>query len=113
MLRKRAGAAENALMETYVSVIGDYVHPRQHANRKAFSKSDLEVLEWVAKTFGKMSAASVRKASHAEAPWLKSDDCCPIDYALFFEGRPEAEGVRELAEAEQESRDLLRPYVAR
>src|SRR5712692_1373973 len=38
ILRGRAAAPENALLEKYVSVIGDSVHPRQQANRKVFSK---------------------------------------------------------------------------
>ncbi len=113
MLRGKASAAENALLEKYVSVIGDSVHPKQPANRRVLSKSDIEILEWVVKSYGRLSAASLRSKTHAEAPWSRSDDCCPIDYALFFEGRPEAEHVKALAEAEQESRDLLRPYAAR
>jgi hypothetical protein len=71
------------------------------------------VLEWVVKKYGRWSASALWKETHAEAPWRESEDKCPIDYALFFEGRPEAEGVKDLAEQEQESRDLLRPYVAR
>ena len=33
MLRGRTQATENALLEKYVSVIGDSVHPKQPANR--------------------------------------------------------------------------------
>jgi uncharacterized phage-associated protein len=113
MLRSKAAASENALLEKYVSVIGNSVRPEQRANRKVFSKSEFEVLEWVVKTYGKMSARALRERTHAETPWRKSDDNCPIDYALFFEDRPGTEEVKELAQAEQESRDLLRPYVAR
>lgn len=113
MLRGRAPATDTALLEKYVSVIGDAVHPKQHPNRKVFSKSDLEVLELVVKEYGGMSPSALRSKTHNEAPWLKSEDSCPIDYALFFEDHPESGEVKELAEAEQESRDLLRPYATR
>jgi hypothetical protein len=36
-----------------------------------------------------------------------------MDYALFFDALPDSGEVKKLAEAEQESRDLLRPYAAR
>jgi uncharacterized phage-associated protein len=113
MLRKKASAAENALFEKYVSVIGDSVHPKQPADRKVFSKSDIEILDWVIRRYGRMSGLSLRNKTHTEAPWMKSDAGYAIDYALFFEGRPESEKIKTLAEAEQESRDLLRPYVTR
>ncbi|MBI1791198.1 MAG: SocA family protein [Acidobacteria bacterium] len=113
VLRGKAGAAENALFEKYVSVIGDSVHPKQPANRKVFSKSDIEVLDWVVKKYGRWSPSALRNETHSQTPWRDSANSCAIDYALFFEGRPEAEEVKELAEREQESRDLLRPYVSR
>jgi uncharacterized phage-associated protein len=113
MLRRKAGAAENALLEKYVSVIGDSIHPKQAANRKVFSKSDIEVLDWVIKKYGQWSASALRHETHAQPPWRDSEASCPIDYALFFEDHPEAESVKQLAEAEQESRDLLRPYVTK
>ena len=113
MLRGKAGAAENALFEKYVSVIGDSVHPKQPANRKVFSKSDIEVLDRVVKKYGRWSPSALRNETHSQAPWRDSENSCAIDYALFFEGHPEAEGVKDLAEQEQESRDLLRPYAAR
>jgi uncharacterized phage-associated protein len=112
MLRHRSNPASNALLEKYVSVIGDSVHPKQLPDRKVFSKSDLAVLDHVIKKYGELSAAALRRKTHAEAPWMNSDDRCPIDYELFFEGQPGAEEIRALAEAEQESRDILRPYVA-
>jgi len=113
ILRGRALAAEGALLEKYVSIIGNSVHPRRPANRKVFSKSDLEVLDWVIEKYGEWDASSLRDLTHKQAPWRDTEDSCPIDYALFFEDRPEADGVRRLAEAEQESRDLLRPYATR
>src|SRR5258708_6607628 len=44
MLRRKAAAPENALLEKYVSVSSYSVHPKRSPNRKGFSKSDLEVL---------------------------------------------------------------------
>jgi uncharacterized phage-associated protein len=111
VLRKKAPEQETALLEKYVSVIGDSIHPRQSPNRKVFSQSDIEVLDLIVKKYGRMSAAALRRKSHSEAPWRESSDGCAIDYALFFKEHPGSEGVKELAEAEQESRDALRPYV--
>jgi hypothetical protein len=95
-----------------VSVIGDSVHPKQLPDRKVFSKSDLAVLDQIVKRYGNFSAAELRRKTHAEAPWKNSDDRCPIDYALFFEDHPESAEIKALAEVEQESRDVLRPYAA-
>ena len=113
ILRKKSFEQESALLEKYVSVIGDSVHPRQPPNRKVFSKSDIEVLDRIIAQFGGMSAAELRRKSHLEAPWKESTDGCPIDYALFFKEHPESGEVKDFTEAEQESRDILRPYAAR
>ena len=45
LLRGRATAPENALLDKYVSVVGEAVHPKRQPNRKVFSKTDLEVLD--------------------------------------------------------------------
>jgi len=111
MLRHQAGPAANALLDKYVSVIGNSVHPKQAPDRKVFSKSDLVVLDHVVKKYGKLSAAALRRKTHTESPWSNSDDRCPIDYELFFEGHPGSEEIKALAIAEQESRDTLRPYA--
>ena len=107
MLRQRADAAKNALLEKYVTVLGDSIHPKLAPNKKVFSKSDLEVLDLVVEKYGRMSAAELRRPSY-----VKSEDSDPIDYALFFDGREDSE-MKDLAEAEQEARDVLRPYTAR
>jgi hypothetical protein len=60
-----------------------------------------------------MSAATLRRKSHMEAPWKESADGCSIDYALFFDERPEYADMKKLVESEQDSRDTLRPYVVR
>ena len=113
ILRRRSSERDAALLEKYVSVIGDAVHPRQSPNRKVFSKSDIEVLDRIIAQCGRMSAAALRRKSHQEAPWKESIDGCPIDYALFFKEHPESATVKELAQSEQDSRDLLRPYATR
>jgi len=113
IMRGRASALENALREKYVSVVGDSVRPKRQPNRKVFSKTDLEVLDWVIEKYGSWLPSALRNETHKQAPWRDSEDGRPIDYALFFEDRPGSEQVKQLAEAEQESRDLLRPYVAR
>jgi len=113
ILRKRSSGRDVALLEKYVTVIGDSVHPRQTPNRKVFSKSDIEVLDRIVAQFGRMSAAQLRRKSQAEAPWRDSVYGCPIDYALFFDEHPGSSEVKCIAESEQESRDLLRPYAVR
>lgn len=112
MLRRHSSPAAHALLDKYVSVIGNSVHPKQVPDRKVFSKSDLAVLDHIVKKYGKLSAAELRSKTHSEAPWSNSDDRCPIDYELFFDEHPGSEGIKALAEAEQESRDVLRPYAA-
>jgi len=111
MLRSKAAPHENALLQRFVSVNGNSVQLKQQANRKVFSKSDLEVLNWVIEKYGRVSATRLRQMAHDEPSC--TDEMGPIDYALFFEGVKGAEAVKELAESEQESRDLLRPYAAR
>jgi uncharacterized phage-associated protein len=111
MLRSKASPQENALLQKYVSVNGNSVQLKQQANQKVFSKSDLEVLDWVIQKYGRMSAARLRSLAHKEPSC--TEETGPIDYALFFEGVQDAEAVKELAESEQDSRDLLRPYAAR
>jgi antitoxin SocA-like protein len=110
MLRHRPTPAANALLEKYVSVIGNSVHPKK-LDKSVFSKSDLEVLDWVVKHFGHKTAAELRKLAHREHTYLESEEGCPIDFALFFKGHPDSEAVWSLAEQEQESRDVLARYA--
>jgi uncharacterized phage-associated protein len=112
MLRGKADAAKNALLEKYVTVLGDSVHPKQAPNKKAFSKTDLEILDLVIEKYGRMSAGELRKLAHTEPSYLKSENLSPIDYALFFDASGDSQ-VKDLAEAEQEARDILHPYAAR
>ncbi len=113
MLRQKASAGQNALLEKHITVIGNAVHPKLPANRKVFSKSDLTVLDWVIEKYGKMSARNLRNKTHGEKSWKAAQEHCAIDYALFFEDIPQQQAIKRLAEEEQESRDLLRPYAAR
>jgi uncharacterized phage-associated protein len=114
MLRQKASPSQNALLEKHVSVVGKRVHPKMPASRKVFSKSDIEVLDWVVKRYGKVSAAKLRALTHTDAAWKEAGERCQMDYALFFEENlPEAAAVKELTEEEQHSRDLLSPYAAR
>ena len=93
LLRGKGDAAERALLNQFVSVLGNSVHPKQAANRKAFSRSDLEVLDEVIEKYGKWTASALRTETHAQAPWRETADSCAIDYELFFEGHPEAKEV--------------------
>jgi len=112
MLRGRADAASNALLEKYVTVIGNFVHPKRAADKRVFSKSDLEILNLVAGRYGKMTAHQLWKLAHDEPTCKETEVGGVIDFALFFKGRPEAEAVKALAEQEQESRDVLHSYAA-
>ena len=113
MLRGKASAPENALLEQFVSIVGNAVHPKRLPNRKVFSQSDWEILEWVVEKYGTWSAKALRDLTHKQAPWTKTVDAAAIDYALFFDGQPDALRLNEMASAEQESRDLLRHYAKR
>lgn len=112
MLRGNAGEAEIALLEKYVSVVGNSIFPKRAADKTVFSKSDLEVMEEVCKRYGDLSATDLGRRSHKEASWIQAVDAGPMDYALFFEGKPEAGIIKELVELEQESRDVLDPFRA-
>ncbi|MGA2436535.1 MAG: Panacea domain-containing protein [Bryobacteraceae bacterium] len=113
MLRRRASPEENALFEKFITVIGNSVHPKQPANRRVFSRSDLRALDWAIQEYGRASAIALRNRTHTEAPWTQTEDGCAIDYALFFDDDHESQEVKALAEAEQESRDLFRAYAPR
>ena len=112
MLRHQSTAADNALLEKYVDVIGNHIRGKKAADKKVFSKSDLEVLDFIVKEYGKMTAAQLRKLAHDEPTFKESEEGCAIDFALFFKGRPEAQPIKALVEQEQESRDALRGYAA-
>ena len=108
ILRNRASGAEQALLEKYVSIAGHSIDPKQPADKKVFSKTDLAVLDEIVQKYGNLSAAQLRHKTHSESAWINSESNCPIDYELFFEdGDTE---MMALAKEEQESRDLLRPY---
>jgi uncharacterized phage-associated protein len=111
MLRGKSDAASNALLEKYVTVIGNSVHPKKAAEKKVFSKSDLRILSTVVERYGKLNAHQLWNLAHAELTCKETEVGDVIDFALFFKGRPEAESVRALAEQEQESRDVLRSYA--
>jgi uncharacterized phage-associated protein len=112
MLRKKGDPAENALLEKYVSVVGAAVHPKQSANKKVFSKSDIEVLDWTIQKYGHMTATKLYKLSHEEPAYKAAAPAGPIDFALFFPSDDiDAQMMKKLAEEEQEARDLLRQYA--
>jgi uncharacterized phage-associated protein len=109
MLRGRSMPAANALLEKYVTVIGNSVHPKK-LNKSVFSRSDLEILDWVVEKYGRKTAAELRRIAHDEPTYLESEEGYQIDFALFFRGHPESEVIKNLAEQEQDSRDVLERY---
>ncbi|MGH9326898.1 MAG: Panacea domain-containing protein [Terriglobia bacterium] len=112
MLRGRAGAGSNALFEKYVAVIGNSVHPKRQADKKVFSKSEIDVLNEIIGRFKNLPATRIRKLAHDEASFKESQDGCPIDFDLFFRENPKSASVKIFAEREQEARDVLRVYAA-
>ena len=62
---------------------------------KALSKSDVEVLDKVFREIGQLPAWELEKLSHKEPAWARADQNGPMDFELFFEGRPESETVKE------------------
>jgi uncharacterized phage-associated protein len=112
MLRQRSNPAANALLEKYVTVIGNSVNPKRQADKKVFSKSDLEILAWVVRRYGNKTAAELRRLAHKEPTYVDSEEGCAIDFALFFKGRSESNAIKTLADQEQKSRDVLRRYAA-
>lgn len=110
ILRGQGSTASQALFDRHVSVIRNAVHPKQRPNLKVFSKSDLDVLKATCKRYGTMGAGQLRTLSHADRAWLEAPENGPMDYALFFEDSVEGQRIRELVEAEQEGRDVVRPF---
>jgi uncharacterized phage-associated protein len=112
MMRGKADPASNALLEKYVTVIGNSIHPKRAIDKRVFSKSDLEILNLVVERYGKMTAQQLWKLAHDEITCKETEEGDAIDFALFFKGRLDSEPVKALAEQEQESRDVLRSYAA-
>jgi len=112
MLRGKAGEAEVALLEKYISIVGNCIYPRRAPDKKVFSKTDLASMDWVCKQYGQLGAIELRRISHTEPSWIKAEERGPMDFALFFESTPEARAVKKLVELEQESRDVLDPFRA-
>ena len=78
----------------------------------AFSDSDIEALDRVIAEHGTKSPRQLSEESHLEPAWKIANEARPrgssvmMDYRLFFEGHPEAEGVLRLVELQQEDRDF-------
>ena len=113
ILRGHGTPAEKALLDQYVSVIGNSVHPKKRPNLKAFSKSDVEVLRTTCNRYGKLTPAKLRSLSHAEAAWLGAEENGPMDYSLFFGDSEQERGMKQFVEAEQESRDVVESLAGR
>lgn len=112
MLRGNASAAEVALLKKYISMVGNGVFPRRAPDKKIFSKTDLETMDWVCRKYGQLNAATLRRLSHNEPSWTKAKDSGPMDFALFFEGEPGSGDIKKLVELEQDSRDVLVQFRA-
>ena len=112
MLRGMSSAANAALLCQWLILEKDKIRPKRKPDLKVFSKSDLRVLEGVCAKYGRYSAGYLSQLSHREPPWKKTGENEAIDFALFFEGRPEAENIKKIVESEQKSRKTLAQYRA-
>ncbi len=85
---------------------------RKAPDLDVFSDSDIEALDRTIAEHGKKSAWQLSEESHLEPAWKIANEARPhgssvmMDYRLFFEGHPEAEGVLRLVELQQEDRDF-------
>ena len=91
MLRGKASAPELALLDKYVSVEGNAIRPKRDPDRKVFSKTDIEILDWVIGKYGNWPPSALRNESHRHAAWNDSQDSSPIGYELFFDNCPSSE----------------------
>lgn len=112
ILKGNADPGDIALLEKYVSVVGVNIFPKRNPDRKVFSSSDLQIMDEICARYGHLSAIELMRLSHKEESWVNADPSGLMDYRLLFEGRPECDPLRELAESEQETRDLLRQFRA-
>ena len=113
LLNGNASRESLALRDKYFEVRGWDVKHKRTADLRAFSKSELRVLEAVRARYGHLSADYLERLTHREATWVKTKPSQPIDFALFFEGHPEARKLLNLAEFEAEERKILAPYRAK
>lgn len=87
-------------------------HAKQAADLDVFSDSDVEALDHSMREHGSKSAWQLSEESHDEPAWRIANESRAegssvlMDYRLFFEGHPEAEGILRLVEMQQEDRDF-------
>jgi uncharacterized phage-associated protein len=99
----------------YLDVVADDWHryvARGDENYSVFSKSDLLVLAEVAKKYGHLHWKRLVALTHEEPAYKlankdrKPNGRAPMPYETFFEGVADRD-MREVAEAEQEHRELV------
>jgi uncharacterized phage-associated protein len=112
ILRGMSTPANAALLNRWLSLEDDSIKLKRRPDLKVFSKSDLRILEEVCTKYGGYSATYLSHLSHKEAPWKKTGQNEAIDFELFFEGRPEADDIKEIVQSEQKSRKVLASYRA-
>lgn len=112
LLRGNGSNANQAMAADFLEVKGWDVKARRRHDPRAFSKSELKILGEVCQKYGHLSADYLERLSHQEPAWLKTKPKDRMDFALFFEGRPEAAKVKGFAEVDSEERTLLAPYRA-
>ena len=88
---------DDAEVAKYGKIRGSNFEPNgKPPDLKAFSKSDLKVLDDVFQEIGHLPAWELEQRSRQEAAWARARKNGPMDFALFFEGRPEAATIKEI-----------------
>lgn len=112
LLRGIGSRSRIALRDQYFQVDGWKVKAKKAANLAVFSKSENRTLAAICARYGHLSADYLEALSHREPTWKKTKLHNRIDFALFFEGHPEADFLKSLVESETESRRVLSRYRA-
>jgi uncharacterized phage-associated protein len=71
------------------NIIMHKVTPKKEAAAKAFSKSEIEILDSIIKKYGKMSASALSGVSHKEPAWINAGDLQKLSADLMMYGSEE------------------------
>jgi uncharacterized phage-associated protein len=84
------------VVEQYGKLEGWEFRIHRPADLKALSRTDIAVLEEVARTLGRHPAWRLEAMSHREAAWKKAPQNGRMAFEDFFEGEPDADLVKSI-----------------